>query len=215
MPFAQNWPKTAKTFWYTPWAKLKCAFFVVVVCLHLGLVFSRPSVRTGRVLRALRRTWLPSASKLLDGLIRQSRSWDHDRPHPSSLQFCVLCVACSWEQVCGFDRKLYFKNEGEIGPNKLLQRLLDMLPGTGKKWPIADLLTGASPVTIPETISGRIPVPVPFSVLKRRILSSYIYYNLRLTSFAGSFTFTRLSFVWLCHFWDVELQGLVSYQLFC
>ena len=25
-----------------------------------------------------------------------------------------------------------------FGPNKLLQRLLDMLPGTGKKWPIAD-----------------------------------------------------------------------------
>ena len=123
---------------YTSKQNSNAPFFVVVVSLHLGLVFSGPSVRTGRVLRALRRTWLPSASKLLDGLIRQSRSWDHDRPHPSSLQFCVLCVACSWEQVCSFDRKLYFKNEGEIGPNKLLQRLLDILPGTGKKWPIAD-----------------------------------------------------------------------------
>ena len=30
------------------------------------------------------------------------------------------------------------KSEGEIGPNKLLERLLDMLPGTEKKWPIAD-----------------------------------------------------------------------------
>ena len=41
------------------------------------------------------------------------------------------------------------------------QRLLGLLLGTGKE--IGQKLTGASPVTIPETLAGRISAPVYFS----------------------------------------------------
>ena len=60
-----------------------------------------------------------------------------------------------------------FRNEKGTGPSYVSQRLLGPLLRTGGK--IGQQLTAASPLTIPETIAGRISAPAPFLFLKWRM----------------------------------------------
>lgn len=79
----------------------------VTVGVCAGMVQSRPGVCLGRVLRSERSARLSQTPVLPAGPPGKSRAWGHYWPHPPSLQLCVLCLPCPWQQVCP---DLYFQS---------------------------------------------------------------------------------------------------------
>lgn len=82
-------------------------YFNTVVGVCAGMVQSRPGVCLGWVLCSEWSAGLSQTPVLPAGSPGKSRTRDHYWPHSPSLQLCVLCLPCPWEQVCP---DLYFQS---------------------------------------------------------------------------------------------------------
>lgn len=75
-----------------------CSNTAVAVCA--GVVQSGPGVCPGWVLCPERSARLSQTPVLPAGSPGKGRTRGHYWPHSPSLQLCVLCLPCPWEQVC-------------------------------------------------------------------------------------------------------------------